>query len=41
MKTKIYIIVTAICLIFNFSCQEEEFEFGAINEPTNINISYD
>ena len=41
MRIKNIYIVTAISLIINFSCQEEDFEFGAINEPTNINISYE
>ena len=40
MKIKFIHIITAIGLIFNFSCQEEEFEFGAIN-AANINISYE
>ena len=31
MKIKFIHIITAnLCLIFNFSCQEEDFEFGAI-----------
>ena len=33
--------VFVLCLFLNFSCQEEDIEFGAVVPPSNIEISYD
>lgn len=40
-RIKFINLVVAISLIVNFSCQEEDIEFGELIAPSNINITYD